>query len=59
MGSIGHELQHALEVLSDRSVKDAASFFLFFSRVAENSFGTFETRAAVNAGSMIRREVGR
>ena len=32
MGAVGHELQHAIEVLSDRSVTDSDKMFFFYRR---------------------------
>ena len=54
---IGHELQHALEVLSDPTARtDASLFFL----VSKSSFGAAEIREtpeAVTAGESIKKEV--
>ena len=61
MGSIGHELRHALEVLSERWVTDNASMYLFFDRIGrqrgDSQSPTFETPAAVEAGEAVRAEV--
>ena len=64
MGSIGHELQHAVEVLSDPSVRsDAAILLLYRERCqlcggpCHRCGGRFETDAAVLAGDTVRREL--
>jgi hypothetical protein len=58
MASIGHELRHALEVLSDPSVKSGNAMFHFFKRTATMGAGrTFETPAAVLAGDTVGREI--
>ena len=60
MGSIGHELQHAIEVLSDRTVTNGATMYFFYLKKGSRSqTGTFETRAAVEAGEAVRTEVRR
>jgi hypothetical protein len=57
-GSIGHELQHAVEVLRDRSVTSTASLFAFYQSEGRNSARSYETEAAVDAGLTVAREVG-
>ncbi len=58
MGAIGHELQHAIEVLSDRTVTSGATMYFFYLKKGSRSqTGTFETRAAVEAGEAVRTEV--
>jgi hypothetical protein len=56
IGSIGHELYHAVEVLSDRSVNSTSEIYLFYRRAGETSGDRFETPAAINAGDAVRRE---
>jgi hypothetical protein len=60
MGSIGHELQHAIEILSDPHVTSGAAAYLFFDRIAGQRTGqdkgTFETAAADRAGVDVRDE---
>jgi hypothetical protein len=63
MGAIGHELRHAVEVLSDPSVRDDMSKHLFYalspgSRSPANP-DAFETEAALLAGHHIRAEARR
>jgi len=59
MGSIGHEMRHAVEVLSDASVRSDSAVFFFYSRVStsRNERGSFETTAAIQAGLDVRAEV--
>ena len=59
MGSIGHELQHAVEVLSSRSVSNTKALYLFYQRNAVRTGSVFETDAAVRAGNDVRAEVRR
>jgi len=56
IGSIGHELYHAVEVLSDPSVRSNGAIYLFYRRAGETSGDRFETPAAINAGDAVRRE---
>jgi hypothetical protein len=58
MGSIGHELQHALEVLNEPSVTSTAAMFMLYSRIGWRGLGrAFETYAAVETGTAIRAEI--
>lgn len=60
MGSIGHELRHAIEVLSDPTVRNDIAMFHFYRREASmGAGGAFETRAAILAGDAVRSEVGK
>jgi hypothetical protein len=59
MGSIGHELYHALEVLSEPNVKSSGAIYLFFKSFGEPSGDRFETPAAIKAGDAVRREARR
>jgi hypothetical protein len=67
-GSIGHELQHAVEVLSDRRVKTTNDMFALFQRIGldppaswlqKRTNGRFETAAAQVAGQQVRDELAR
>jgi hypothetical protein len=58
IGTIGHELWHALEVLADRTLTTVAAIFQFYAREALTGHDAFETEAAVSAGARIRHEVG-
>jgi hypothetical protein len=58
MGSIGHELRHALEVIAEPSVRsDAARFFLYERIGRHETRGVRETQAATDAGATVRREL--
>jgi hypothetical protein len=57
-GSIGHELQHVVEVLSRPTVTDNAAMFLFYDRDGPRR-STFETEAAIEAGNRVRAELRR
>lgn len=57
-GSIGHELQHVLEVISRPTVTDNATMFLLYDRDGPRK-GAFETEAAVEAGNRVRAELRR
>jgi len=60
MGLIGHELQHTIEVLSERNVNSGVAMSMFFSRVGRRgTMDTFETSAAVRAGTAVSDEVRR
>jgi hypothetical protein len=55
-GIIGHELQHALEILSDPTITSAAAMFNFYKRTAPAS-GAFETAAAILVGDRVKGEM--
>ena len=61
MASIGHELQHAIEALSEPGVTNDALLHAFFERLAGGPAATgqleFETDAAVKAGDTVLKEV--
>jgi hypothetical protein len=59
MGSIGHELRHATEVLAERSVTNSAAMFFFYMRDGVMRGGAFETQAAIDAGDAVRSQVRR
>jgi hypothetical protein len=60
MESLGHELQHAVEVLGS-SARSGAGVYHFFQRHADayRIGGRFETRAALQAGIAVSEEVAR
>ena len=57
MASIGHELQHAVEVLSHRSVTSDSEMKLLYNRICDLCGRSFETNAAVRAGNTVRGEL--
>ncbi len=59
MESIGHELQHAVEVLSNRTVRSAGAMYLLYHKVCDGCHSRFETDAAIGAGNAVRRELQR
>jgi hypothetical protein len=58
MASIGHELQHALEVLDHRWVRNSSAMILLYKKIC-NDCGRrfFETNAAVRVGTAVRDEL--
>jgi hypothetical protein len=58
LASIGHELQHAVEALSDPHVTDNSRIYFFFGRIGSTSEGRFETTAAIQAGLEVLAELG-
>jgi hypothetical protein len=59
MVSIGHELKHALELLSEPTVVNLDTAHNFFERIAPRRGLSFETQAAVAVGLKIDRELRR
>ena len=58
MGLIGHELQHAIEVLSDRTVTSGRAMYFFYLQKSSRGPGVpFETDAALEMGEAVRTEV--
>ena len=58
MASMGHELRHTIEVLSEPRVTSGAAMYLFYSGVGSQDVDrAFETTAAVDAGNLVRTEV--
>jgi len=58
MASIGHELRHALEVLTESNVTTGAGMFNFY-RHSGGVQGVFETEAAIEAGDAVYLELKR
>ena len=58
MGLIGHELQHAIEVLSDRTITSNTAMFFFYRRMGKPHprHFAFETDAAIEVGEAVRTE---
>ena len=59
IGAIGHELQHAVEVLGDSSVRDGIAMLLFYHRIGPTISRRFETEAAIQTGLDVERETCR
>jgi hypothetical protein len=57
MATIGHELQHALEVLEDPKVTTPEAIFLLYQKDGETMREYFETGAAERAGNVVKNEV--
>ena len=58
MGLIGHELQHAVEVLSHRTIRSGSAMTLLYEKEGSKKGGLFETDAAIKAGNAVRAELG-
>ena len=56
---IGHELQHAIEVLSHAGIRSDVQVYHFFHRVGRTSADRFETDAAMQVGIAIGDEACR
>ena len=60
IASIGHELQHAIEILSNPDVRDTTAMYMFYSRFARRvgtGRGAWETNAAMKVGNTVRTEI--
>jgi hypothetical protein len=57
MGSIGHELQHAVEVLSHLSIRSGSAMTLLYNKEGDKSGRRFETDAAIRAGNAVRADL--
>ncbi len=58
MESLGHELQHALEVAGASDVRDQAGLVRLLERIGvKTGRGTFETDAAVRVSRRIHNEI--
>jgi hypothetical protein len=57
MASIGHELQHAVEVLSNPTIRSSSRMILLFHRTGNDWGDGFETAAALKAGLAVREEL--
>jgi len=56
MGSIGHELQHALEALSNPNVRTSFGLSSFFHRIGPEGPRRFETPEAIHVGLAVEKE---
>ena len=57
MASIGHELQHAVEVLSNRTIKSPRAMYSLYFEKCHRCGGAIETYAAIRAGTAVREEL--
>jgi len=57
IGALGHELQHALEMLSNPHITTTPAAYLFFAQAAPTANGRFETDDAIRIGLQVEREV--
>jgi len=57
--AIGHELQHAVEVLHQRRIRSNPQIYTFFERVGRTGSVRFETHEAMRAGLAVAREACR
>lgn len=60
--TVGHELRHALEIATARSVVDSESLALLYTQIGfpsqgRNSYGQFETADALESGERIHHEL--
>lgn len=56
MGSIGHELQHALEALSNPNVRTSFGLSSFFHQIGPEGPRRFETPEAIQVGLAVEKE---
>jgi hypothetical protein len=59
MGAIGHELQHALEVLGDPTITTDEGIVAFYRFHGRRIRGVLETDAAIRVGDAVRAELRR
>ena len=57
MASMGHELQHAVEALSEPGVTSSVRLYNFFGRLAPTYNTRFETKAGIYVGNLVREEL--
>jgi hypothetical protein len=57
IAAIGHELQHAVEALSDPFVTSDSAMYWCFDRIAPRDKGKFETDAAIQIGVAVWAEL--
>ena len=57
MWFIGHELQHAVEVLSNRQIRSSSEMILLYKEMCNACGPRFETEAAIAAGVAVRAEL--
>jgi hypothetical protein len=57
MESIGHELHHAVEVLTNPALINTAAIYFFYAQESGMVNRSFETAGAIQAGFAVRREL--
>jgi hypothetical protein len=57
IASVGHELQHVVEVLSNRSLRSAGAIRLFYREMCRLCLGWQDTEAAKRVGDAVRDEM--
>ena len=57
MAAVGHELQHAVEVLSNPKLTSAHAVYMFFMQEGPTGSERFETPAAIHAGLKVDAEL--
>ena len=57
MATIGHELRHAIELLSEPAVKTTAAAYNYYVREAPTVRDAFETMAAIQTGITVANEL--
>jgi hypothetical protein len=57
MASVAHELEHVREVLAEPSVRSGFGMFALYKRNGAVRGETFETKAAVNTGAAVYKEL--
>jgi hypothetical protein len=58
IASIGHELQHATEVLRETGIRSNAALYHYLQRAAPTSQNAFETSAAIQTELEVLAELG-
>jgi hypothetical protein len=56
---IGHELQHAVEVLRERRIRSTSQIYHFFDGIGPTGVGRFETADAMDVGLDVAHEACR
>ena len=59
IASIGHELQHAIELLGEQAVRTMTAAYNYYAREAATSRDVFETKAAIRAGLAVEADLVR
>jgi hypothetical protein len=57
IATIGHELRHAIELLTEPTVRTTAAAYNYYSREFPNTGRAFETPGAIQTGLQVDREM--